>query len=195
MRSLLWRCVWGLLFRIWATLFVVEGEVPDGTVVFTPNHSSHADTAALQLALARAGHRKVMAAGAEDYFFTNVITGAFSRLIGVFPFPRSGCVGIERARALLIGGTSVILYPQGTRNGGPFRSGIAHLARDQFEVVPVTIRGTDLMLPKGATWPRRSPIHIQFGTPMAENPGESPAEFAARLEKAVVGDAPIDRAA
>ena len=184
MRALLWRLLWTPLFLIWAPGLRVDGEIPSHPVVFAANHSSHADTAAIQLALSRAGHTRVLAAGAEDYFFRNGFVAALARLIGVFPFPRNGSVGIERARRLLLGGVSVLLYPQGTRDGGPFRRGVAHLA-DTALVVPVTVTGTDVLLPKGRRLPRRSKVTLHFGAPLHRRPAETPDQFARRLEQAV----------
>lgn len=184
MRALLWRLLWTPLFLIWAPGLRVDGDIPSHPVVFAANHSSHADTAAIQLALSRAGHTSVLAAGAEDYFFRNRFVAALARLIGVFPFPRNGSVGIERARRLLRRGVSVLLYPQGTRDGGPFRRGVAHLA-DTAPVVPVTVTGTDVLLPKGRRLPRRFKVTLHFGDPLRLRPAETPDQFARRLEQAV----------
>lgn len=186
MRALIWRVLWTPVFLIWSPGFRVNGDIPRYPVVFAANHASHADTAAIQLALARAGHTRVLAAGAEDYFFSGRLRAALARLIGVFPFPRSGRVGIERAGRILSRDVSVLLYPQGTRNGGPFRCGVAHLAH-AAPVVPVTVTGTAQLLPKGSRFPRRSTVTLRFGSPLSPRPGESPDQFAARVEWAVCG--------
>ena len=177
--------LWGLAFRIWVPRFSVQGRIPCGPVVFAANHSSHADTAALQLALARRGHGRVLTAGAEDYFFRTAPKRWLSRLIGVFPFPRKGPVGLERATALLRDGHSVIIYPQGSRDGGEFKSGVAHLAAAGFAVVPVTIEGTDLLLPKGQWWPKRSDVRLVFGEPLQRPHDETPRAFVTRLERSI----------
>jgi 1-acyl-sn-glycerol-3-phosphate acyltransferase len=178
--------LWSPVFRIFSPGFRVIGEIPSQPVVYAANHASHADTAAIQLALARAGHTRVLAAGAEDYFFRNRVCAALARLIGVFPFPRTGRLGIERARSILSRDTSVLLYPQGTRNGGPFRRGVAHLA-DLAPVVPVTITGTDRLLPKGRRLPRRATVTLRFGSQITPRPGETPNQLTARIEQAVCG--------
>ena len=186
MRAVLWRLLWGLAFLIWSPGFRVSGRIPRCASIFVANHNSHADTAAIQLALARAGHGRMLAAGAEDYFFRNNATAALSRIIGVFPFPRSGRDGVERSRKLLRSGHSVLLFPQGSRDGGPFRRGVAHLADSGRPVVPVTIEGTDLVLPKGAHWPRKGQVSLRFGEPLNRTSEETPEEFTARLEDAVM---------
>ncbi len=193
MRALIWRILWGTAFRIFCPGFRAAGSIPRGPVLFAANHASHADTAAVQLALARAGHTRLLTAGAEDYFFRNCFVAPLSRLIGVFPFPRSGRAGITRAQSVLAGGTSVLLFPQGTRDGGPFRCGIAHIAGRRHVVVPVTIQGTAGVLPKGSRFPRRSPVTLTFGRPLRRTPGESAEAFTLRLERSVTGT--LDRAA
>lgn len=185
MRWLLWRVVWGFAFRTWAGGLRVTGTVPRMPVVFAANHQSHADTAAVQLAVARSGCRRMLTAGAEDYFFRTKPMGVIARLIGVFPFPRHGRAGIERAAAVLESGWSVLLFPEGSRRGGPFRPGVAHLAERGWTVVPVTIRGTGRLLPRGACWPTRAAVEIHFGPPLRRLTAESPRGFAARLERAV----------
>ncbi len=187
MRALLWRLLWGTAFRIWSPGFHTSGSIPSDPVIFAANHASHADTAAIQLALARAGHTRVLAAGAEDYFFRNRIFALLSRLIGVFPFPRTGPVGVIRSRDILGRGGSVLLFPQGTRNGGPFRRGVARIAGTSHAVVPVTIRGTARLLPKGEHRPRRTTVSVVFGAALRRAPGEGAAAFTARIEEAVLG--------
>lgn len=185
MRRLLWSVVWGAAFRIWARRFRVTGTMPNGPVVLAANHQSHADTAAVQLAVSRSGRHRLLTAGAADYFFRNPAMAALARLIGVFPFPRHGRTGIDRAAAVLADGSSVLLFPEGTRLGGPFRPGVAHLAGTGWDVVPVTIRGTDRLLPRGAHWPTRAEVSVHFGAPLRRRPAESPRRFASRLEHAV----------
>lgn len=187
MRAHLWRLLWGLAFLIWVPRFRVVGRIPHGPVVFAANHNSHADTAAIQLALARERHSTVLTAGAEDYFFRNRLISACSRLIGVFPFPRSGRAGIDRAIRLLESGSSVVIYPEGSRRGGHFRPGVSYLARAGYSVVPVTILGTKRLLPKGRLIPVRSDVSVRFGPRLRLLSGETPESFAARLEGAVKG--------
>lgn len=183
-----WKTAWRLIFLIWSPGVVIRGgdRIPPGPVIFAANHNSHADTAALQVSLAELGHDKVLTAGAEDYFFTGPLKTVFALFLGVFPFPRSGAVGVERSRSILEEGWSVLIYPQGTRDGGRFRPGVGHLAGEDHLVIPVTIVGTGRMLPKGSFWPRRSPVEVSFGTAMTKGALESPAQFASRLEDAVL---------
>ena len=182
-----WRIVWRMAAAIWCRRLDVTGldNLPEGPVVYAANHASHADTVILQLLLGAGGRHRVLTAGADDYFFRNRVTGWVSSFIGVYPFPRSGEAGVLYSRRILATGWSVILYPQGTRSGGPFRPGVARVAGGN-PVVPVTIDGTARILPKGAFMPRRGAVSVNFGAPLLRRPGEEPRAFAARLEAAVL---------
>lgn len=181
-----WAAVWSIAALIWCRRLDIAGvdDIPTGPVVFAANHGSHADTVVLQLALARAGHHRVLAAGAADYFFRNRFIACVSTFLGVYAFPRSGEEGVVLSRRILAAGWSVIVYPQGTRNGGPFRPGVSRIAT-RYPVVPVTIRGTDRVLPKGSMLPRRAAVDVRFGAPIRRGPAEEGLAFAAKLEAAV----------
>ena len=122
-RTAWWHLGWGLFARIWCPRLACTGleRVPQGPVILAANHASHADTVILQLLLVRKGRRKVLVAGAADYWFRNPALGLLARFLGVFPFPRSGGEGVGRACKALRRGWSVLIFPQGTRSGGPFR--------------------------------------------------------------------------
>lgn len=189
-RSAWWRLGWGLFARIWCSRLACVGleRTPPGPVILAANHASHADTVILQLLLVRAGRRKVLVAGAADYWFRNPPLGLFARLVGVFPFPRSGGEGVGRACKALRRGWSVLIFPQGTRSGGPFRPGAAFIAANsRVPVVPVTITGTDKLLPKGQRLPKRAAVTVRFGTPLAITSRDDPDEFVGRLQEAVFG--------
>jgi 1-acyl-sn-glycerol-3-phosphate acyltransferase len=163
--------------------------VPDRAVVIAANHSSHADTILLQFALSLRHRHPVLVAGGEDYWFSDPIHAAGATSIGVFPFPRHGDVGIRRARKALRMRATVVIFPQGTRAGGRFRSGVGRIAAGGLtEVVPVRIIGTDKLLPRGRLWPRRSGVEVVFGEPMRRRQSESAQEFADRLGHTVMHD-------
>jgi 1-acyl-sn-glycerol-3-phosphate acyltransferase len=188
LRPVWFRRVWGVARRRWCTGWTIVGahHLPGRPCVIVANHASHADTAMLQHSLTALGVRRLAAAGAEDYFFaTRTRSLLASVVLGVFPFPRQGRVGIERASLLLGRGWSVLLYPQGTRDGGPCKLGIGLLARTGVPVVPAVLSGTGDMLPKGARWPRPAPVTIEYGAPLRLRAGEPPEAFARRVERAL----------
>ena len=72
---------------------------------------------------------------------------------------------MEKCRSLLRSGTSLFFFPEGTRsrNGviGKFKLGAFKLANDtSVKIVPVTLNGTQKMLPKGSVWVHPSNIDI-----------------------------------
>jgi 1-acyl-sn-glycerol-3-phosphate acyltransferase len=104
------------------------------------------------------------------------------RAAGFVPVARSGSVedarrSIGEAEAALRAGTSVAIFPEGTRSADgqllPFKNGPFFLALDaRVAVVPVTIRGTHLLWPKGSLRVRRGTVEVVFHAPL------DPAEFA-----------------
>lgn len=136
--------------------------LPREPVVFVANHNSHADTVVLLEVLARG--RPLAVAAADDYWFRDMLRGyALAGSIGAFPFPREGTRGLRRTEELLAAGWSVLIYPQGTRGGGKFRSGIGRLAAAGAVLVPVGVVGTRSVLPKGQRWPQRHRVAVNIG--------------------------------
>jgi 1-acyl-sn-glycerol-3-phosphate acyltransferase len=187
-RTVWWHLGWGLFARIWCPRLACTGleRVPQGPVILAANHASHADTVILQLLLVRKGRRKVLVAGAADYWFRNPALGLLARFLGVFPFPRSGGEGVGRACKALRRGWSVLIFPQGTRSGGPFRPGASFIAADsRVPVVPVTITGTDALLPRGHRLPKRAVVTVRFGAPLQIASWEDPHAFVVRVQDSV----------
>jgi long-chain acyl-CoA synthetase len=150
-------------------------------VVFVANHNSHADTVVLLEVL---GRRRLLAvAAADDYWFRDRLRGlALAASLGAFPFPREGTRGLRRTEELLAAGWSVLIYPQGTRGGGKFRSGIGRLAAAGATLVPVGVVGTRHVLPKGASWPQRHAVSVRIGEALRVNDTK---EAVRRAEQAV----------
>lgn len=168
---------------------VVEGRerVPEDPTLFVANHASHADTAAVIAALPWRVRRRLAPAAAEDYFFSSRIKGASVRMLtGAFPFPRHGDEGLHRARRLLAQGSSVLLFPEGTRSRdgaiAPFKCGVAKLATLGYPVVPIGIAGTGEVLGAGRSIPRRAPVAICFGEAEYFDNRRATRETAAEIE-------------
>lgn len=136
--------------------------LPREPVVFVANHASHADTVVLMQVLGR--DRRLAVAAADDYWFRDPVRGwALAASLGAYPFPREGARGLRRTEELLAAGWSILIYPQGTRGGGKFRSGIGRLAAAGATLVPVGVSGTRHVLPKGANRPRRHAVTVGIG--------------------------------
>lgn len=175
------------------------GHPPEpGARIYFANHASHGDFvlvwAALPPAL-RAGTRPV--AGA-DYWDR----GALRRFIGSRVF---NAVLVERdaesrthdpiqeMAAALAGGSSLILFPEGTRNLTdmpllPFKSGLYRLAlaHPGVEMIPVWIANLNRVMPKGEAIPVPILCTISFGLPMRLREDEEKAAFLERARAALM---------
>ena len=121
-----------------------------GPYVFTPNHQSHFDIAAL-LGFLPGSNRFV----AKREMFSEPILGLVLRTMGMIPVDRDDpLASIERLNRLKLDGFSVIIFPEGTRSPDgtllPFKKG-AFVAAIMLgvPVVPVVCKGTTLIMPKG----------------------------------------------
>jgi long-chain acyl-CoA synthetase len=183
--------------RLFARPFTVAGGERiagvDGPVLIIANHASHADTLAILRALPAGLRSHTAVAAAADYFFANRLAGLLAQaVLGAFPFSREGRVreSLDACGRLADEGWSILIYPEGTRSPDgrllPFKSGIGLLATGLgLPVVPVAVTGGATLLPKGASWPRRAPVTVRFGTPVTLPPGVSPAEATAMLRRLV----------
>jgi 1-acyl-sn-glycerol-3-phosphate acyltransferase len=78
---------------------------------------------------------------------------------------------IDQAAERIRQGCSVVIFPEGTRSRdgrlGPFKKGGFHLAINSgAEVVPVAIRGTHEVMPRGAALIRPGTVDIEIGEPI-----------------------------
>jgi 1-acyl-sn-glycerol-3-phosphate acyltransferase len=121
-----------------------------GPYIFTPNHQSHFDIAALLGYLPG-----VNRFAAKREMFDEPILGAVLRTMGMIPIDRDDpLAAIERLNRLALEGFSAVIFPEGTRSRdgallpfkkGPFVAAI-HLG---VPVVPVVCKGTSEIMPKG----------------------------------------------
>ncbi len=165
----------------------------DAPAIFAANHHSHVDAGLLLSSLPEPFRYKVFVGAAADYFFTNKVTGALSALVlNAIPIERTKVTrrSADQAAELLGDGWSMVIFPEGGRSpdgwGQPFRGGAAYLAiRCGVPIVPVHLRGTGRILPKGASRPRPGPATVTFGRPIWPREGEDTRRLNARLEQAV----------
>ena len=140
------------LIRLCGVRVRVRGleRLADGPYIFTPNHQSHFDIAALLGYLPGCNR---FAAKRET--FAEPMLGLVLRTMGMIPVDRDDPLdAIERLNQLKLDGFSVIIFPEGTRSPdgallpfkkGPFVAAI-HLG---VPVVPVVCKGTTAIMPKG----------------------------------------------
>jgi 1-acyl-sn-glycerol-3-phosphate acyltransferase len=190
------RYVLGPLMSLYARRQVFGRERVEGIrgrVVIVANHVSHMDTPALLRALPREWRKRTVVAAAVDYFYRSRAKALFvSLLFNTVPIERRrDSRSLAHIDELLEQGSSLILYPEGTRSrrGAPgrLRPGAAVIAaRHGALLVPVRIRGTHDAMPPGTPWMRRRsrnplsrhPVTIEFGEPIAPSAEDTDAAMA-----------------
>jgi len=78
---------------------------------------------------------------------------------------------IDRAAARIRDGSSVAIFPEGTRSRdgllGPFKKGGFHLAQQAgVPVVPIAIQGAGQVMPPGSVLVRPGPVTVTVGAPI-----------------------------
>jgi len=123
---------------------------PTQAYVFTPDHRSHADIAALMAALPAARY------AAKRQLFDEPALGAAMRALGMIPIDRDNPALAKRAldeAAARLGRTvSVVIFPEGTRAPAgqmlPFKAGAFVFAiEQQVPVVPIALHNTAQVMP------------------------------------------------
>ncbi|MGI5126515.1 lysophospholipid acyltransferase family protein [Pseudonocardia sp. CA-107938] len=146
-----------------------------GPVILAGNHLAAIDTAAVALT----APRPVAFLGKAEYFTGTGLRGralaSFLTALGYVPVDRAnakaGLAAIDAALEVLRGGGVFAIYPEGTRSldGRLHRghTGVASLAlATGAPVVPVALRGTDEVMPKGVRIPRLRPVTVSYGHPL-----------------------------
>lgn len=81
---------------------------------------------------------------------------------------------LEEAKRHLSGGVSVLLFPEGTRSTDgrllPFKKGGFAVARQlALPILPVSITGSNEILPKACLFPRPGAVRVRFHAPILPN--------------------------
>ena len=166
--------------------------------VYYGNHVSHGDFVMIWSALPPALRRDVRpVAGAEywqrdglrRYLIREVFNGV---LIERDPAQRKRDA-IETLCEAVDGGSSLILFPEGTRNQSdesllPFKSGLYHLARcrPELEFVPVWIDNLARVMPKGKLLPLPLLCTATFGDTLRLQADEGKDAFLERARGALL---------
>lgn len=142
--------------------------------IFMPNHQSAFDILALFSAIPRQFRWL-----AKMELFRVPLFGLAMRRSGYIPIDRSNrrksMESIQTAAKRIAGGTSVIIFPEGTRSTDgklqPFKKGGFHLALQAgVPIVPVVIDGSFEVLPKTRMRIHKGTIRVSFFPPL--NPEE-----------------------
>lgn len=145
--------------------------LPEGAAIFCPNHISFFDSIVLPAVLPR----RISYVGKAEYLDSWKTKHIFPA-VGMIPIDRGGGSASQRAldtAARVLGRDEFFgIYPEGTRSRDGLlhrgRTGAARLAlRTGAPIIPVGIRGTDLIQPTGASVPKpfRS-CQVNLGAPI-----------------------------
>ncbi len=173
----------------------VEGldrfEAVESPVIFAGNHASHLDVPLVLTVLPEPWRHKVVTVAAADYFFDSRVKGAyFAFSLNAVPIDRVRVSreSMARAEALIAAGWNLLIFPEQGRSpdgwGQSHRGGAAWLAaRSGRPLVPIYIKGTGRLLPRGARRIYLGPTKVTFGAPIW--PDLPPRQLVGRLEAAI----------
>lgn len=177
MSTAAWRPVARTLLSPWCRLDVdgLEHVPTDGPLLVAANHSSHADSIALGLAMRT---REITFLGDEGLQRTPLV-GRHLHRFGMVPVQRgTGDAGaVDQLVELLADGRAVVVYPEGsrTRTGEVHRprSGVARIAAATgVPVLPVGLAGTAALWPVGRPPRLRGGrVRVRFGEPLSAPSG------------------------
>lgn len=164
--------VWCL--RMAGIRLVVTGldQVPtEGPVIYMGNHQGNFDIHVLAVAIPR-----LFSWIAKEELFRVPVFGAAMRRAGYIPLDRSGgrkaLKSMKLAAERIASGTSVVIFPEGTRtmDGSllPFKRGAFMLAvKAGVPIVPFTINGSRERNPRNRIELRPGTISVSFAPPIA----------------------------
>ena len=159
-------------------------------VLFSANHLSHLDTVAILSALPRRWRLRMAPAMAQGFFLPHFRPRSFSfrercqssllyflacALFNAYPLPQH-IGGVRQALRytgeLVDHGCCPLVYPEGERSVdgdlSGFKPGIGLLGvRLRIPVVPIHLSGLFEVFSIHHSWPRRGPVTVRFGKPLA----------------------------
>ncbi len=153
---------------------------PDATYIFMCNHVSNLDPPILIPKLPRRTSVLV-----KKELFQIPILGRAMLMGDLVPVDRrnreAAVNSMHEAEKVMARGLNMTVFPEGTRSLDgrllPFKKGPFYLAMDSgVPVVPVTILGSELLMPKGSSTIRAGVVKLKFHAPI------SPAQFADKEE-------------
>jgi len=167
--------------------------------LYFANHTSHLDFVALWSALPEPVRTRTRPVAAREYWERNKLRSYLANRVfqSVLVARPNGHV-LSDGRAILSPlleelekGSSLILFPEGTRgNGdevGEFKGGLYHLCQSKpgLEAVPVYLENLNRILPKGEFLPLPLVSRVTFGPPIWPAADEQKSEFLDRARLAL----------
>ena len=140
-----------------------------GKVIVVMNHASDFDPPMISNCVGRP-----VAFMAKEELFKNPVLAALIRLYGAYPVKRGAGdrAAIRAALEALSEGWATGVFLQGTRTAdgtitAPKLGAALIAAKSQAVVLPVSIWGTEKILPKGAKFPHFAPVTVRIGEPLS----------------------------
>ncbi len=156
----------------------LDGFDNNGTYIYMCNHVSNMDPPLVVPSIP-----KRTAVLVKKELFRIPLLGTAMKMASFVPVDRSNreaaIASIQRATEVMRSGVNITVFPEGTRSPDgkllPFKKGPFHLAMESgMQVIPMTIYGTEIMMPK-KTWKiKKGTATLVFHPPM------SPAKFTDR---------------
>ena len=167
-----------------------------GQRLYFANHTSTFDFLVLWSILPEEMRRRTRPVAASDYWSRGRIRPYFAEKVfrGVLIERKKVTRAnnpVDQLVAILKGGESLIIFPEGTRTNEPevqpFKSGLYHLgkAMPEIDLVPAYITNANRVLPKGEFLPLPLLVTVSFGAPMRVLAGEAREPFLERARRAV----------
>lgn len=170
---------------------------PSTSYVFMSNHVSNLDPPLLLPAIPRRSSVLVK----RELFRIPVLGRAMrlAQLVAVDRSNREAAIASVRAAAqVLRRGLNMTVFPEGTRSPDgrllPLKKGPFYLAQEaDAPIVPVTILGTEQILPKGKFLLRRGPATIVFHAPISPARFTDQKDLIAAVRDAIASALPPER--
>jgi 1-acyl-sn-glycerol-3-phosphate acyltransferase len=154
-----------------------------GAFVLAPVHRSYVDSP-----IAACLPRRRMRFMGKDTVWKNRPAGWLASALGAFPVTRGTAdrEALKRCVSVLESGDPLVLFPEGERKSGPvvqplFDGAVYIAVKAGVPIVPVGIGGSELVMPKGARFPRPRRVHVIVGRPI-----EPPCSETGRLPRSAV---------
>ena len=164
--------------------------------IYFANHTSHLDTIVIWTSLPSILRRHTRPVAAKDYWEKGVLRRriALEELNVVLVDRRrtEHANPLDPLREALQEGSSLIIFPEGTRRPqplpSPFKSGIWRLMREfpDVELIPVYIENLHRAMPKGVLIPVPTVCSVRFGAPLPHHPEDLKEAFLERARNAIV---------
>jgi 1-acyl-sn-glycerol-3-phosphate acyltransferase len=190
---------WVLLLRVFNRLRIRNPENRPGraefSVMICGNHISAVDPFVVAASAMPFFSPVWWRAPAKEELFRVPVVRSILRTWGAFPVRRGkGDREAMESMVRLLRSSVIVLFPEGTRSPDghlqPGRAGVGKIIYDArpAKVIPVSIQGSDRLLPKGCILPRFfRTISISYGSPMELS------HFYDREDSVEVSQAIVDR--